>query len=71
MTLQDEIDQRFEGRKHALWLGPLRDLLSFAIFVVSFLPGQIHWRGRDYALGENEIMEPVADETATAEAEVA
>jgi ceramide glucosyltransferase len=71
MILQDEIDQRFEGRKHALWLGPLRDLLSFAIFVVSFLPGQIHWRGRDYALGENGNMEPIADDAATAEAEVA
>ncbi|MGO8740380.1 bacteriohopanetetrol glucosamine biosynthesis glycosyltransferase HpnI, partial [Rhodoblastus sp.] len=50
MVLQFEIDARFPGHDHALWLGPVRDLFSFAVFVASFLPGQIHWRGHDYAL---------------------
>jgi ceramide glucosyltransferase len=71
MILQDEIDQRFDGRKHALWLGPVRDLFSFAIFAGSFLPGQVHWRGRDYAVGEDGIMEPVGVDAEAAEAEVA
>ncbi len=59
MILQFEIDGRFPGHDHALWLGPVRDLFSFAVFIASFLPGQIHWRGRDYALTENGGMAPV------------
>jgi ceramide glucosyltransferase len=67
MILQLEIDRRFPGHDHALWLGPVRDLFSFAVFVASFLPGQIHWRGRDYALGEDGSMAPVELEDAEAE----
>ncbi len=59
MILQFEIDQRFPGHDHAIWLGPVRDLFSFAVFVASFLPGQIHWRGHDYALGDGGVMTEV------------
>ena len=34
--LQSEIDRAFHLRDEFFWLGPLRDLLSFAIFIVSF-----------------------------------
>jgi ceramide glucosyltransferase len=68
MILQDEIDQHFQGEDHPLWMGPARDLFSFAIFLGSFLPGQVHWRGREYALGEDGVMEPVGVD---GEAEVA
>jgi ceramide glucosyltransferase len=69
LTLQDEVDQRFAGVAHPLYLSPLRDLLSFAVFVVSFIPGQVHWRGRAFAMGENGVMAPVngADEETEAE----
>jgi ceramide glucosyltransferase len=67
MILQQEIDRRFPGHDHALWLGPLRDLFSFAVFVGSFLPGQVHWRGRDYELGEDGVMAPADVEGAEAE----
>jgi ceramide glucosyltransferase len=67
MVLQVEIDRRFPGHDHALWLGPVRDLFSFAIFVASFLPGQVHWRGRDYALGDDGSMAPADVEGAEAE----
>jgi ceramide glucosyltransferase len=30
------------------WLSPFRDLLSFAVFLASFLPGPLSWRGRQY-----------------------
>jgi len=30
-----------------LWLVPLRDLLSFAVFVWSFLGSAVSWRGED------------------------
>lgn len=70
--LQDQVDERFEaGCRHPLWLGPVRDLFSFAIFLGSFVHGQVHWRGRDYALGEDGVMEPVGVDGEAAEAEVA
>jgi len=34
----------------AFWLGPFRDLLSFAIFLASFLPGSLVWRDRRFEL---------------------
>ena len=67
MALQQQIDRRFPGHDHALWLGPVRDLFSFAIFLGSFLPGQVHWRGRDYSVSDDGIMAPVDVENAEAE----
>ena len=67
MILQQAIDRRFPGHDHAFWLGPLRDLFSFVIFAGSFLPGHIHWRGRDYQLGEGGVMAPADVEGAEAE----
>jgi ceramide glucosyltransferase len=32
------------------WLSPIRDLLSFAIFLASFLPSPLSWRGSRYVL---------------------
>jgi len=32
------------------WLSPIRDLLSFAIFLASFLPRPLSWRGSRYVL---------------------
>jgi ceramide glucosyltransferase len=71
LTLQDEVDRRFPGLPHALFLSPLRDLLSFAVFVASFVPGQVHWRGRDFSMGANGVMSPVEEEAEGTEAEAA
>ncbi|WP_294532183.1 bacteriohopanetetrol glucosamine biosynthesis glycosyltransferase HpnI [uncultured Rhodoblastus sp.] len=71
LTLQDEVDRRFPGLAHALLLSPLRDLLSFAVFVVSFFPGQVHWRGRDFSMGANGVMAPVEAKPEAREAEAA
>ena len=32
------------------WLSPIRDLLSFAVFLASFLPRPLSWRGSRYVL---------------------
>ena len=61
MILQFAIDQRFPGHDHALWLGPVRDLFSFAVFIASFLPGQVHWRGQDYELRDDGVMAEVEE----------
>jgi ceramide glucosyltransferase len=71
LTLQDEVDQRFAGVAHPLYLSPLRDLLSFAVFVVSFVPGQVHWRGRAFSMGENGVMAPAGAAAEETEAELA
>jgi ceramide glucosyltransferase len=57
MTLRDEVNQRFAGRSHALWLSPLRDLLGFAVYLASFVPGRVHWRGQEFTLIEDGAME--------------
>src|SRR6476469_8642123 len=32
------------------WLSPIRDLMSFAVFLASFVPGPLSWRGSRYVL---------------------
>jgi ceramide glucosyltransferase len=42
----------------SLWLIPLRDLLSFAIFLASFLPGPVTWRGQRFAVRSDGTLTP-------------
>lgn len=42
------VDRCTPGVAHAKWLLPMRDLLSFAIFVSSFFVGVVSWRGQRY-----------------------
>ncbi|MFY9693716.1 MAG: hypothetical protein WAK35_08230, partial [Xanthobacteraceae bacterium] len=50
LLLQSEIDRAFHLRSDLFWLGPLRDILSFAIFVMSFFGRGVEWRGHRYGL---------------------
>lgn len=47
------------GGKSSWWLSPLRDLLSFAVFVASFIPGAVNWRGRRYSVGSDGTVTPI------------
>jgi ceramide glucosyltransferase len=47
------------GGKSSWWLSPLRDLLSFAVFVASYLPGAVNWRGRRYNVGSDGTVTPI------------
>ena len=38
------------GGDAPLWLSPIRDLLSFTVFLASFLPRPLSWRGSRYVL---------------------
>ncbi|MGE5260372.1 MAG: bacteriohopanetetrol glucosamine biosynthesis glycosyltransferase HpnI [Actinomycetota bacterium] len=49
-------DGGYEGG--AIWLSPFRDLLSFATFVASFLPGTVKWRGHRYELRSDGTLTP-------------
>jgi ceramide glucosyltransferase len=47
------------GGKSAIWLTPLRDLLSFAVFIASYVPGAVSWRGRRYSVGADGTVRPI------------
>jgi ceramide glucosyltransferase len=44
------------GGRVPIWLAPLRDLLSFAIFLASFLPRPVSWRGHRYKVGPDGTL---------------
>ncbi|HVZ03989.1 bacteriohopanetetrol glucosamine biosynthesis glycosyltransferase HpnI [Hyphomicrobium sp.] len=46
------------GGKSSLWLSPLRDLISFAVFVASYVPGTVDWRGRGYRVDTDGSVTP-------------
>jgi ceramide glucosyltransferase len=42
------VERAFGLMPHPYWLVPVRDLLSFAVFIVSFLGASVTWKGHDY-----------------------
>jgi ceramide glucosyltransferase len=50
LYLKRKIDNILARRGASPWLFPLRDVLSFAVFVGSFLPGWLDWRGHRYCV---------------------
>ena len=42
------IEHAFGLKRQPLWLLPLRDCLSFAVFVTSFFGAAVSWRGYKY-----------------------
>jgi ceramide glucosyltransferase len=49
LALLRRVERAFDLPTQALWLVPLRDLLSFAVFVTSFFGRDARWRGRRYS----------------------
>ena len=45
-------------RQH-LELLPLRDAFAFAVWVASFFPQRIHWRGREFYVRDKRLV-PIA-----------
>jgi ceramide glucosyltransferase len=56
LALQLEIRQFADAKAEGLWLGPLRDIVSFAVFIVSFWPGSLDWRGHKFAVQADGTM---------------
>ena len=50
ITLLKCVERRFGLERQAYWLVPLRDLISFAIFVWSLFGTRISWNGETYRL---------------------
>ncbi|MGO4571655.1 bacteriohopanetetrol glucosamine biosynthesis glycosyltransferase HpnI [Microvirga sp. 2TAF3] len=50
ISLCIRIERAFDLMPHPYWLVPLRDLLSFAVFVASFAGQSVTWKGHRYRL---------------------
>ena len=53
-----QIGRMSGGAGVSFWLTPFRDLLSFVLFLASFLPGRIAWRDRRYRVRSNGTLTP-------------
>jgi ceramide glucosyltransferase len=61
LVLQAQVDHAL-GLTATRWpLGPLRDLLSFLVFVASWFGGAVSWRGRRYRVGRDGILIPLEE----------
>jgi len=59
LVLKSRIDGLFGTYAGPYWLLPLRDLLSFAVFVVSLFGETVHWRGTHFAVEPSGAMSQV------------
>jgi ceramide glucosyltransferase len=55
-SLQMQLDRAFRLRDNPFWLGPVRDILSFVVFLASFLGRAVEWRGRRYAVRPDNTL---------------
>jgi ceramide glucosyltransferase len=58
LSVPIQVERLPGGGKSSLWLSPVRDLLSFAVFVASFIPGSVDWRGRSYRIDSDGSVTP-------------
>jgi len=59
LFLKARIDGLFGTYAGPIWLLPLRDLLSFAVFLVSLVGETVHWRGTHFAVEPSGAMSQV------------
>jgi ceramide glucosyltransferase len=59
LFLKSRIDGLFGTYAGPYWLMPLRDLLSFAVFVTSLFGETVHWRGTHFAVEPSGAMSQV------------
>lgn len=58
LAISMQVARVLGGGLAPITLSPLRDLLSFAIFLASFLPGSVSWRGRRYRVDAGGTLTP-------------
>ncbi len=59
LTLKYTIDRAFGTAAGPAWLLPLRDLLSFAVFVNSLFGETVHWRGSRFGIEPTGAMSQI------------
>jgi hypothetical protein len=51
-----QLDRALGLQSNPFWMGPLRDMVSCAVFFASFFGRAVEWRGRRYAvLADNSL----------------
>jgi ceramide glucosyltransferase len=55
------VERSFGLRRHPYWLVPVRDLLSFGVFVASFFGRDVSWRGHSYGVTPRGVLIPKAE----------
>ena len=56
LALQLQVGRFVGAGTKGLWLGPTRDIFSFVVFIASFWPGSLHWRGHRFAVQADGTM---------------
>jgi ceramide glucosyltransferase len=56
LFLKHRIDRLFGTYAGPVWLLPLRDLLSFAVFVHALFGESVHWRGTRFEIAPSGVM---------------
>ncbi len=59
LILKLRIDAAIGAGAGALWLLPLRDVLSFVVFLASLTGASVSWRGRRYRVGPDGVLAPL------------
>jgi ceramide glucosyltransferase len=59
LMLKSRIDGAFGTYAGPIWLMPMRDLLSFIVFVASLFGETVHWRGSHFAVEPSGAMSQV------------
>jgi ceramide glucosyltransferase len=54
--LQVELDRAFRLRDDVFWSGPLRDVVSFGVFIASFFGRAVEWRGHRYVVQADSTL---------------
>jgi len=61
LILQIHMDEALGVEEDRAWWGPVRDLLSFVIFVTSFFGNDVTWRGQRFSVRADGTLVYIAD----------
>jgi len=64
LVLQVQVDHTLRVRLNRWWLGPMRDLLSFMVYVAGFFVSIVSWRGARYKVSADGTLMPLAKQKA-------
>ena len=61
LVLQRQVDHTLHVSRSRWWLGPLRDLLAFAVYVASYFVDVVSWRGHRYRVRPDGTLIPIGE----------
>ena len=61
LVLQLQVDHTLRVSFNRWWLGPVRDLLSFVVYVAGFFVSVVTWRGNRYKLQADGTLMPIGE----------